>query len=70
MRKIKTLFIALLLPTILFAQNLDIEILKEVNLNRNTLMDGILRGFTNAAAPITFGIQVVLFGICYLKKIH
>ena len=68
MCKIKTLFIALLLPTILFAQNPDIEILKEVNLNRNTSLDGIFRGFTNSAAPIAFGIPVILFGISHLKK--
>jgi membrane-associated phospholipid phosphatase len=51
-----------------FAQNTDINLLKEFNLNRNTQLDGTFRGITHSAAPITFGFPVLLLGIELLKK--
>ncbi len=51
-----------------FAQNIEINILKEINLNRNTQLDGAFRGITNSAAPVSFGIPVILLGIGILKK--
>lgn len=64
----RILLIALLFPTILYSQNVDIQLLKDINLNRNTSFDPVFRGLTNSAAPIAYGIPVILFGICYLKK--
>lgn len=51
-----------------FAQNLDIEILKDININRYTQLDGPFRAITNSAAPVAFGIPIVLLGIGFLKK--
>jgi len=58
----------LLFPLNLFSQNLDINILKDINVNRNKSLDGTFRLFTNSAAPIAYGIPVILFGIGLIKK--
>lgn len=52
----------------IFAQNADIDILKDINLNRNTKLDGVFRVITNSATPIAFGIPIALLGIGLLKK--
>lgn len=52
----------------LFSQNIDINILSEINLNRNTYYDGLFRSITNSAAPIAIGTPVVLYGIGLLTK--
>lgn len=51
-----------------FAQNLDIEILRNININRYTQLDGTFRVITNSAAPVAFGIPTILLGIGLLKK--
>lgn len=68
MNRLKILLIALLFPAALFAQNLDIDILKDINRNRNKSLDGTFRFFTNSAAPVAFGIPVLLLDIGFLKK--
>jgi membrane-associated phospholipid phosphatase len=64
----RILLIALFFPTILFSQNLDIRILKEINLNRNTSLDATFRGFTNSATPIAYCVPVLLLGYGFMKK--
>jgi len=65
----KYLVILLLWPVIsIYSQNIDIEILRDINLNRNKQLDGIFNGITNSAAPIAYGIPVLLLGIGFMKK--
>ena len=68
MNKSKLLLFAILFPATLFAQNWDIEILKNINLNRNNSLDGTFRLFTNSAAPIAFGVPVIMLGMGLFKK--
>jgi hypothetical protein len=65
----KCLLILLLFPAIsIYSQNIDIDILKDINLNRNKHLDGTFRTITNSAAPLAFGVPVLLFGISLMKK--
>lgn len=50
------------------AQNIDIDLLKNINLNRNTSFDGIFKWFTNSASPVAYGIPVILLGIGLARK--
>ena len=51
-----------------YSQNIDIKLLREINLNRNEHLDGFFRGVTNSASPVAFGTPVILYGIGLLKK--
>jgi membrane-associated phospholipid phosphatase len=65
----KYLLLLLLFPAILgFSQNADINILRDINLNRNKQLDGFYRGITNSAAPVAIGIPIILYGISLLEK--
>lgn len=66
--KFKFLLFALFLPAILFSQNLDIRILREINLNRNRSLDGPFKSITNSAVPIAIGVPVILFGAGLIEK--
>ncbi len=45
-----------------FSQNADIDLLKDINLNRNRSLDGTFRFFSGSAAPVSFGTPVIMFG--------
>lgn len=65
----KYITILLLLPVIsIYSQNIDINILKDINLNRNKQLDGIFRGITNSAAPVAYAVPVLLLGYGLMKK--
>lgn len=46
-----------------YSQNADIDLLKEINLNRNRSLDGTFRIVTGSAAPLSFGTPVIMCGI-------
>jgi len=48
-------------------QNADIRLLREINLNRNTSLDGTFKAITNSAAPISVGLPIGLLGIGIIK---
>ena len=65
----KYLLLLLLIPAIWgFSQNIDINVLRDINLNRNKQLDGVFRGITNSAAPVAIGTPIVLYGIGILTK--
>ena len=65
----KILLILLLFPVFSgYSQNIDIKLLRDINLNRNEHLDGFFRGLTNSASPVAYGTPVILFGIGLLKK--
>lgn len=67
MRKI--LIILLLFPVFSgYSQNFDINLLRDINQNRNKNFDGFFRGVTNSASPVAFGTPVILYGVGLLKK--
>lgn len=51
-----------------FSQNADIDLLKEINLNRNKSLDPTFRFITNTATPLSIAAPVVIFSIGLIKK--
>ena len=68
MSKFLSLFVFLFCFSISNAQNLDIDILKDINLNRNTNLDPFMKGVSNSAMPITIGAPIVIYTIGLIKK--
>lgn len=50
------------------AQNVDIDLLRDINLNRNTDMDHLVEGITDSAFPVSIGAPVVIYSIGLIKK--
>lgn len=49
-------------------QNADIRLLRDINLNRSTQLDGFFKGVTNTTVPVAFGVPIVVMGVGLLKK--
>ncbi|MGD0710348.1 MAG: phosphatase PAP2 family protein [Bacteroidales bacterium] len=64
----KIIFFLLLYSLNLCAQNIDINILKNINLNRNKNLDNSFRLITNSATPLSVGIPIVMFTDCLIAK--
>ena len=45
------------------AQNIDIRLLRDVNLNRSKSLDGTFNAITNSAGPVSFAVPLVCWGI-------
>ncbi len=66
MRKI--LIIVLFIPcTFLQSQNWDINLLREINVNRNRNLDGTFSFLSYSVAPVSLGAPVIVFGLGWLK---
>ena len=65
----KILLILLLSPVFSgYSQNIDINLLRDINLNRNKQFDHTFKIITNSASPVAMGTPVILYGIGLLKK--
>ena len=68
----KTLRLYCLLTLTIFssatAQNADIRLLRDINLNRNTQLDGFFKGVTATSAPVALAIPVVVMGVGLIGK--
>ncbi len=65
----KYLLILLFCPSFyIYPQNIDINILREINVNRITQLDNTFRFITNSATPFAIGTPILLFGIAIVKK--
>jgi len=67
----KSLFILtifLLFTNVTHCQNLDIELLRNINLQRNTSLDGTFKAISNSTPYICIGIPTGMLGIGLLKK--
>lgn len=51
-----------------YSQNVDIDILKNINLNRNKNLDPTFRFITNSAAPISIAFPVIIFSVGAIQK--
>jgi membrane-associated phospholipid phosphatase len=51
-----------------FAQNMDINLLRDINVNRNTNLDRPMLGITHSAAPISIAAPVLAFSLGLLTK--
>jgi len=50
------------------AQNSDIDLLKKINLNRNTDLDPFMKGITNSAMPVSVGAPIIIYTIGLIEK--
>lgn len=67
MKKYLTLSL-LLLSVNLYSQNIDIRLLREINLNRNKQLDNTFRFITNSAAPVAISTPIVLLGVSIINR--
>jgi membrane-associated phospholipid phosphatase len=68
MSKILSLFILFFCFSISNAQNSDIDLLKKINLNRNTDLEPTMIGLTNSVVPISIGTPIVIYAIGLIEK--
>jgi hypothetical protein len=62
------IIILLFFRCLLYSQGLDIETLREINLERNQKWDNAFKGITNSAAPVSIGVPIILLGMDLLMK--
>jgi len=62
------ILLAVILPVTVFSQNWDIEILRDINLNRNKQYDGFFKTVTNSATPLAVGTPVIMYGVGLLTN--
>lgn len=67
--KYTTLFISfLVLKNIMFSQNLDIDLLRKINLERNPALDPTFKFVTNSVAPIGIGAPLIVTSIGFIQN--
>jgi membrane-associated phospholipid phosphatase len=67
-RKIVLSFSFFFIGALLFSQNADINILKQINLNRNKDLDPTFLFFTNSAVPISIASPVLIYSVGVIQK--
>jgi membrane-associated phospholipid phosphatase len=67
MKKI-LLFVLLLQSVTIYSQNLDIRILRQINLNRNERLDGAFTTITNSVSPVSIAAPFLVFGVGLIEK--
>jgi membrane-associated phospholipid phosphatase len=67
-RRLLLLLLLFLMPLTIVPQHKDIDILKEINLNRNRQLDPLFIAITHSTGPLTFGLPLVLLGIALVRK--
>lgn len=50
------------------AQNLDIDLLKNINVGRNTNLDHPLEGISQSVYPVSLAVPIGLLGVGFIKK--
>jgi membrane-associated phospholipid phosphatase len=68
MRKLVLLIVAISLSLPLLCQNVDIDLLKKINLNRNTNLDGTFQFITDSAAIIAYGLPAIILLSSFIFK--
>jgi membrane-associated phospholipid phosphatase len=58
----------LLLSVTTYSQNLDIRILRQINLHRNEHLDGTFTTITNSVSPISIAAPILIFGTGLIEK--
>ena len=67
-RLLFTIFVFTLISGALSAQNLDIDLLRDINLKRNTKLDNSFKVVTHSVIPAGFGVPAGLFATGLLRK--
>lgn len=68
MSRILSLFIFLFLFSISNAQNIDIDLLEEINGDRNPNLESTMKGITNSVMPISIGAPVIIYAVGLIEK--
>jgi membrane-associated phospholipid phosphatase len=68
MSKICSFFILLFCFSVSNAQNSDIDLLKKINLNRNTNLESTMIGITNSTIPISVGTPIIIYAVGLIEK--
>ena len=68
MKKLLLVVLCLSIGSSSFSQYWDIDLLRQINVNRNTNLDGTFLFFTNSVTPVTISTPVLITGIGLLKK--
>lgn len=50
------------------AQNVNIDILKQINVNRNTALDPAFKSITNSAVPVSIATPVIMYSVGLIQK--
>lgn len=68
MNKISCTIFFFLSVFVVNAQNLDIDLLKKINVNRNTAFDPTFKSITNTAVPLSIATPVMMYTIGLIQK--
>jgi undecaprenyl-diphosphatase len=68
MKKIIFLLIVVFYSANIFAQNIDIDVLKNINHNRNDILDIFFNLLSDTVAWMAYGVPICLLTIGFLKK--
>ena len=68
MAKLIFFFVFLFCFSISHAQNSDIDLLKKINLNRNTNLESTMVGITNSAMPVSIGTPIIIYAVGLIEK--
>ncbi|OIP83277.1 MAG: hypothetical protein AUK44_05670 [Porphyromonadaceae bacterium CG2_30_38_12] len=66
--RIRLVFLFVLLANFICSQNMDIDILRQLNLQRIKQADSLIQGITNSASPIAYGVSGLLLGLSFRKR--
>lgn len=62
------LLFSAIFPIKVSAQNWDIDLLKEINLERNKALDPTFKWITNSVSPLSIGTPMVVLGVGLIQK--
>ncbi len=68
LKNIVQIFICFIFINNIQAQNIDINILRDINIGRDKNLDGTFQFFSDSAAPVGIGAPVVIFAIGMINK--
>ena len=58
----------IIFPTLVSAQNWDIDLLKEINLERDKSLDPSFKFITNSVSPMSIGAPIAVLGLGIIQK--
>lgn len=61
MNKVIGFFVFFFCVSTINAQNVDIDVLKKININRNTSLDGTFKSISQSAVPISVATPIVIY---------
>lgn len=63
MNKVIGFFVFFFCVSTIHAQNVDIDVLKKININRNTSLDGTFKSISQTAVPISVATPILIYSL-------